>query len=277
VAAAERKRVRPFLKWAGNKFAIAERIRSMLPPGARLVEPFVGSAAAFLNTDYPGYLLSDSNDDLIELYRILQREGEPFVRYCARLFTPENNREEAYYALREEFNACRRRRRRAALFLYLNRHGFNGLCRYNSRGGFNVPFGCYQRPYFPEREMLHFYHRARHAEIVQRDFAETLRAAREGDVVYCDPPYVPLSLTANFTAYHRDGFDLALQERLADLARETAARGIPVLVSNHATPLTRELYAGAELHEIQVRRTISRDGTNRGLADEILALFRPPA
>lgn len=269
------KRVRPFLKWAGNKYSIAGRIRDLLPPGHRLIEPFVGSGATFLNTRYSRYLLADSNPDLIHLYRILQKEGDKFIRACAALFTPENNCADAYYDLRDEFNACTNQRRRAILFLYLNRHGYNGLCRYSKKGGFNVPFGSHVEPRFPAREMTYFHQRADAAEFLCQDFSTTLTKAQDGDVVYCDPPYVPLSPTASFTAYASGDFAFDQQRQLAELARATAARGIPVLLSNHATDITEKLYAGAHITQLQVQRLISRDGDNRGKASELLALFTP--
>jgi len=265
--------VRPFLKWAGNKFRVVPRIKRKLPDGERLVEPFAGSGALFLNTDYDAYLLSDSNGDLIGLYRTLQLEGGDFVDYCERLFRPRNNREEAYYRLREEFNRCTDSRRRSALFIYLNRHGYNGLCRYNAKGGFNVPFGRYKNPYFPAEEMMAFFDKARHAVFEHADYAAIMRQARNGDVIYCDPPYVPLSTSANFTSYAAGGFSLDQQRDLVDIAKETAAGGVPVLISNHNTPFTRTAYREASITRFRVQRHISCNGTKRNKAGELLALF----
>ncbi len=267
--------VRPFLKWAGNKFSIVERVRRQLPEGDRLVEPFVGSGAVFLNTDFPRYLLSDSNRDLVDLFNILKQQGPAFIERCRELFVPDNNRETVYYRLREEFNATvDDRERRAALFVYLNRHGYNGLCRYNASGGFNVPFGRYRGPYFPEREMLTFHRKAKRAVFRHEDFGKTMQQAKPGDVIYCDPPYVPLSASANFTAYSAGGFGDAEQERLAETSRQTAGRGIPVLISNHATEQSRALYAGSAIEEFSVQRRISCNGEKRNKAEELLALYR---
>lgn len=266
--------MKPFLKWAGNKFQIVEQIRKILPMGKRLIEPFVGSGAVFLNTDYPQYLLSDANGDLIHLYSTLQTEGETFVAYCRQFFGPDHNDPDVYYSRRALFNGTEDKRLRSALFLYLNKHCYNGLCRYNSKGEFNVPFGRYKRPYFPEKELLFFVARTRHAAFQQADFVESMGQAEAGDVVYCDPPYVPLSQTANFTSYSAGGFGLEAQQSLADQARMLARRGIPVLVSNHDTPFVREIYAGAEIVGLQVQRYISRDGNNRNKTGEVLALFR---
>lgn len=266
--------LRPFLKWAGNKFRILDRILEHLPEGRRLVEPFAGSGAVFLNTDFKRYLLADANRDLVDLYTLLRDEGKPFVDYASRLFTPENNQSARYYALREEFNRCVEPRRRAALFLYLNRHGYNGLCRYNASGGFNVPFGRYKHPYFPAAEMLAFHRKARQARFLHQDFETTFRKARAGDVIYCDPPYVPLSSSANFTSYSAGGFTLEQQARLAELSASAARRGITVLISNHNTAFAREIYADAELHTFHVQRYISCNGKKRKRAGELIAVYR---
>ena len=151
---AKKKMGRPFLKWAGSKYRIIDHIQGMLPEGERLVEPFAGSGAVFLNTDYNRYLLADNNADLISLYQILSSQGEVFIELCSRLFRDTTNKEAYYYRRRDEFNKTRNAERKAALFIYLNRHGYNGLCRYNSKGGFNVPFGRYKKPYFPADEMV---------------------------------------------------------------------------------------------------------------------------
>lgn len=265
--------IRPFLKWAGGKYRLIERIRGLLPDGERLVEPFVGSGAVFLNTDYRHYLLADSNPDLINLYRTLQAEGEKFIAYCRRNFTVRNNSAERYYHLREVFNTTRDMRRKAALFVYLNRHGYNGLCRYNAGGRFNVPFGRYKRPYFPQREMLLFHEKSAAARFVLADFTTVLAGTRAGDVVYADPPYLPLSRTANFTSYSAGTFTLQDQARLVELAEQAAQRGVPVLVSNHDTDFVRRDYCNARITRFPVQRFISRDGANRRPAREVLALF----
>lgn len=140
-------KIRPFLKWPGGKFRLIDRIRDYLPKGQQLIEPFLGSAAVFLNTNYDHYLLNDKNWDVISLYRILQKEGHHFIEACRPMFSKKNNTDKRYYFLRKHFNQCQDLQERAALFLYLNRHGYNGLCRYNARKGeFNVPFGRYKKP-----------------------------------------------------------------------------------------------------------------------------------
>ena len=265
--------MKTFLKWAGNKQRIVERITGLLPAGQRLIEPFVGSGALFLNTDYPAYLLADANRDLIDLYTRLQREGSDFIDFCRALFVAEKNTPDAFYTLRSTFNETSDSRLKSALFLYLNRHCYNGLCRYNASSGFNVPFGRYKKPYFPQVEMEAFWRKSQTAQFCQADFATTMRAALAGDVIYCDPPYAPLSATAHFTSYSAGGFGFDQQLALAAAAREAAARGVPVLISNHAMPEIEAAYAGAAIARFQVQRFISADADNRGTAAELLALF----
>lgn len=269
---------KPFLKWAGNKARLYERLRNALPGGRRLVEPFLGSAAvAIANQDkYGEFLLGEINPDLVSLYEHIRDEGEAFIADSEALFTPENNTKEAYYAFRERFNELERgTRERALLFVYLNRHCFNGLCRYNKSGGFNVPFGRYKKPYHPREEMLNFVAVARNATFHCGDFRDVMCEAGEGDVVYCDPPYVPLSETASFTSYAKDAFGPAEQRALAEEAEAARARGAVVVISNHATPFSRELYQGADaIREFEVARFISANG-NRDKAAELLAFYLP--
>lgn len=271
--------MKPFLKWAGGKQRLAPHILRLLPPGTRLIEPFVGSAALFLASEHRRALLGDANADLIAVYQALQAEGERFIADCAALFGAEANTRVCYDARRDAFNRSRDLAERARLFVYLNKHCYNGLCRYNSRGAFNVPFGRYARPGFPAAEMSAFLQRLRASDevrFVHAPFTELMAAAGPGDVLYCDPPYVPLSPTARFTAYSASPFGGAEQLELAAHAAALASRGVPVLISNHDTPATRALYAGAaRIESLQVRRHISRDGATRGSAAELLALYLP--
>lgn len=267
--------MKPFLKWPGGKYRLRDRILSALGRGNRLIEPFAGSAAVFLNAGYEANLLADSNPDLIRVYTQLIRHGNKFIRDTAELFVPENNTEKRYYALRDEFNACKNDRKRAALFIYLNRHCYNGLCRYNSKGVFNTPFGRYRRPRLPEGEMNDFIRVGSGAVFECADYQDTMGLAKEGDVVYCDPPYVPLSATSYFTDYHVGGFNWDDQVLLADKAAQLAESGIRVVISNHDTKKVKELYKerNATIVTFDVRRMISCDTANRNKVSELLAIF----
>jgi DNA adenine methylase len=266
--------MKPFLKWAGNKYKIIEHIKSKLPEGKRLIEPFLGSGAVFLNTDYKEYILSDINSDIINLYKILQKNGSDFIEKAEAFFIPENNNQEKYYEFRKTFNETDDICLKSALFIYLNKHCYNGLCRYNSKGKFNVPYGRYKKPYFPAEEMMFFHKKSQKAILKNDDFVTIMKKAKKGDILYCDPPYVPLSGTANFTDYSSGGFDLNQQKTLSHLAKELSSKGIPVLISNHFTEFIAEIYKGSEITRLKVQRYISCNGNNRNKAEEVLALFK---
>ena len=270
------KKNRAFLKWAGGKYSLVEHIQARLPPANKLIEPFVGAGSVFLNTQYKRYLLNDINPDLINLYNFLKVQPDAIIHDARSFFNGERNDEKMYYALREEFNATEDEYYRAILFLYLNRHGYNGLCRYSLAGRFNVPFGRYKKPYFPEHEMFVFAEKAQKATFTCLPFEKVFTRARRGNVIYCDPPYAPISKTAAFTSYAARSFGQDAQEKLAELAMRSAKkRGIPVLVSNHDLPLTRSLYKGADFSMLSVKRSISQNGATRKPVDEILAYFPP--
>lgn len=265
--------MKPFLKWAGNKYRIIQHIQEALPKGGRLIEPFAGSGAVFLNTHFEEYLVNDFNPDLIHLYQYLKDEKDSFIDYASGFFTDENNTAERFYENRQLFNTTDDTRLKSALFLYLNRHGFNGLCRYNLKGQFNVPYGKYKKPYFPQKELEFFSEKVQFAELTTGDFEMAMRQAKSGDVIYCDPPYVPLSETADFTSYSAGVFGRAEQDRLADCAKELSVQGIPVIISNHLTPYTKKTYTGAKIVSFDVQRFISCKGDNRQKASELLAVF----
>jgi len=269
------KKKRAFLKWAGGKFPLLNDIEKHLPKGECLVEPFVGAGSVFLNTDFSRYILADINSDLIDLYNIVKTRTDEYITAAQAMFSPTTNDADIYYQFRDEFNQSQDAFRRAVLFLYLNRHGYNGLCRYNLKGEFNVPFGRYKKPYFPENELRHFAHKAQNAEFYCESYEACMQRAEAQSVVYCDPPYAPLSATANFTAYHTNSFSLDQQKQLAKHAEALVAKKIPVLISNHRTPETEEWYKNAEKHVVKVRRSISSNGGTRKKVDELLALYRP--
>ena len=268
------KKHRAFLKWAGGKYSLIDDLRKHLPEGDLLIEPFVGAGSVFLNTDYQQYRLSDINPDLINLYNLLKQKPQHYITDAKALFCDARNQKQAFLSIRADFNHTKDSYLRSVYFLYLNRHGFNGLCRYNKKGGFNVPFGSVKKPYFPEAELELFAEKAVKATFVCEGYKEAFNTARKGDVIYCDPPYAPLSTTANFTTYTSNGFSLDDQALLGELAQNTAQQqGIAVLISNHDTPLTRRLYQGAILNVVKVQRNISRNGSGRHKVDELLALF----
>ena len=267
------KKQRAFLKWAGGKYSLVDKIVKHLPEGDLLIEPFVGAGSVFLNTNYERYILADINEDLISLFNIIKNKPNKFIEDAKLLFTEQNNQAGAFYELREHFNNSQNPYQRALLFLYLNRHCYNGLCRYNNSGEFNVQFGQYQNIYFPENELFAFSEKAQRAEFICSPYDKVMKKAQKGAVIYCDPPYMPLSQSANFTAYYSINFTVRDQKRLALIALKLSKQEIPVLISNHDTIHTRNWYKDAQLHLVETRRSISCDGQGRKKIDELLALY----
>jgi len=269
---------KPFLKWAGNKFRVLPELLPLIGTPRRYIEPFSGSTAVALNVNAEEYVLNDINKDLINLYRYLTNPNDDsFLKYCDELFRPENNDKEEYLAFRQLFNDSTDTFERSRLFVYLNRHCFNGLTRYNSKGGFNVPFGKMKNPKCPVNEMMAFrmYYLQKNHRFVSTSFEDSAlyENVGSGDVVYFDPPYVPASETASFTDYAKEGFTYDQQVQLAELAESLSNRGAKVIISNHDVPTTRELYKNAEIHSLEVTRSISAKGSSRKKAKELIAVY----
>jgi DNA adenine methylase len=267
---------RAFLKWAGGKYTLLDKILPHLPSSSMYIEPFFGAGSVALNADYDMYQLNDINTDLVNLYRIVQTEPERFLLALTPLFTPETNNADFYYQKRKEFNLESDLFSRATLFVYLNRHGYNGLCRYNSSGGFNVPFGRYVKPKLPVKEIQHFARRFKNAEFTNHDYRKVISEAPRRAVVYCDPPYIPISKTASFTQYASAGFGLEDQRELALTAQKyVQEKQLTVVISNHDTSLSREFYQGAKIKSFQAKRFISQNALTRKPVKELIAIFAP--
>ncbi|HDX4060980.1 TPA: Dam family site-specific DNA-(adenine-N6)-methyltransferase [Citrobacter freundii] len=265
---------RPFLKWAGGKYSLLPELDRLIPAGKRLVEPFVGGGSVFLNSDkHERFLLADVNADLINLYQMLAVVPDSVIYEAMKAFRHLNDAEN-YTVIREAFNAQQLDAvERAAAFLYLNRHCFNGLIRYNLDGFFNVGFGKYKAPYFPEEEIRAFKRRAHACVFMNSGFRRTLALAGDGDVVYCDPPYEPLPGTAGFTNYAAGGFSWDSQVELAESCVAAHQRGAKVVISNSTAPRVIELYEqhGFTLHRVSARRAISSKGSTRETASDVVA------
>jgi len=258
------------LKWAGNKSRVMPDLLTHLPEGDRLVEPFAGSCAVMMNTDYRAYLVADINPDLINLYCQIKEHTRPFIIVAASLFN-QNTIGKSYYAVREAFNhgPSLPLLERAAYFLYLNRNGYRGLCRYNKRGEFNIPFGNYTEPYFPLTEIETFAEKAQRATFICADFRETLRLTKAGDVVYCDPPY-----DGTFAEYHSAGFDKDEHHDLVSMLLDVSER-CPVVVSNSDTLYTRSILRDFDITSISVARSVGVASGKSKRASEIIAVRHP--
>lgn len=267
---------RPFLKWAGGKYSMLPDLYQLIPAGMRLIEPFVGGGSVFLNSDkHACFLLADVNTDLINLYQMLAVVPGAVIRHARVMFDRLNN-VESYTALRDEFNSqVMDGPERAAAFLFLNRHCFNGLIRYNRNNQFNVGWGKYPSPYFPLDEINAFTEMAHNCVFMAAGFHRTLALAGEGDVVYCDPPYEPMPGTAGFTHYAAGGFTWDDQVALAECCVAAHQRGARVVIGNSTAPRVIDLYSqhGFEIHHISARRSISGKGSTRETAKDLVAIL----
>jgi DNA adenine methylase len=268
----------PMLKWPGGKSRLVDLIESKLTDGARFVEPFVGSAAVFLGMrrTFDSYLLCDANADAIGLFETIRDDLPGFLTACKVLFTDANNAPEGYANIRAWFNSRTADPvQQAAGFLWLNKHGFNGLVRYNKSGALNVPYGRPDQITFPLEQVKAFHDKSQRADFVAQDFRVTMADLGDGDVVYVDPPYSPLTETADFAGYTAGGFSAADHADLVTLCRQAALSGALVVLSEHDTPATRARFEGATISGLDVRRSMSADGSKRGMAAELLVVFDP--
>lgn len=261
---------RPFLKWAGGKGQLLAQYARLFPPRfGRYHEPMVGGGAVFFHLRPPRAALSDANAEVVDCYRAVRDDVEALIAALGRHRYDRDH----YYAVRALEPARLEPAERAARTIYLNRAGFNGLYRVNSKGKFNVPFGRYVNPTICDADNLRACSRAlRRVRLDCAPFRDVLDRVRRGDFVYIDPPYVPLSRTAHFTAYAAGGFGKADHEELARVYAELDRRGILVMLSNSDTPLVRDLYAGFRRVVVRAARSINSKATKRGLVRELVIL-----
>lgn len=264
----------PIVKWVGGKGRLISQLRPLLPPGVekmRHVEPFAGGAAFFFAQQPARALLADVNAELITTYLAVRDNVDEVIAELAPL--ARTHGEERYYNVRSHYNKARdiRRTQRAAMFIYLNKTCFNGLHRVNRRGEFNVPMGRYKNPRIIDEEGLRAAsQQLQSAEIACAGFEHMLSHAKPGDFVYFDPPYAPVSATANFTSYAETGFGAKDQERLRDVVTELDRRGCKVMLSNSDVPFIRELYKKFRIDFVAAPRAINCDARGRGLVSEVV-------
>jgi len=270
---------KPFLKWAGGKTALLGQLLPLVPRVFRRYhEPFLGGGAVYFalaslekkgEVEFTDAYLSDANEELMETYKVVRDDVEGLLEWLGKFQAAHSK--EFYYRLRDWYPLTPVER--AARFVYLNKTCFNGLYRVNKLGKFNVPMGNYKNPKICDEENLRLCSQAlADAKLDCAPFEQVLDRAAAGDFVYFDPPYVPVSATANFTAYTQDGFGWADQERLASVVRELDRRGCLVMLSNAWVEPLQQLYAGFRLVEVQAPRVINSKGTARGKVREMLVL-----
>jgi len=268
----------PFVKWAGGKRQLLGELEERLPPSwGTYYEPFVGGGALLTRLGNRGSLsravIADLNGELINLYRIVQQD--PYALIAALEDGNLQNTPAAFRTCKERFNALlgdpSAAVERAALLVYLNKHGFNGLWRVNRKGHFNVPFGSYKKLSIPPAEnIIEFSHLLQRVAIVHGDFETATRGAKKGDFVYFDPPYQPLTRTANFTDYNAPGFPFSEQERLAAHFHKLTKKGVYAMLSNSLVPEIEELYRDFFIGTVTAKRFINCNGERRTGAREII-------
>lgn len=263
---------RPFIKWAGGKSQLLPDMSTLFPPKqqiGRYFEPFLGGAAVFFYLQHPKSFLSDSNEELVELYKAVQQNVEELIK----ALKVHRNEHDYFYKIRAQSPSDLSPVQRAARFVFLNKTCFNGLYRVNSKGEFNVPFGKYKNPNICDMEGLRAASLAlQHAKIANEDFESVLSRTKPTDFVYFDPPYHPINKTSSFTSYTSDKFSDDEQKRLACVYKELSDRGCFVMLSNSDTPLIRDLYKDFHIHEFQANRTINSNPNGRGKITELLII-----
>lgn len=271
---ADDKYPRSFLKWAGGKHSVLDEIRAMLSTGDRLIEPFVGSGTVFINAGFKRNLLGDVNPDLINLFNQLQGNPDAVIKAAYQLERGCLSNE-AYLAIRDEFNGRKAHAvRHAALFLALMRTSFNGLCRYNQKGLFNVGWNKKgEANYFPMDELTHFTGMQKEMTFMCAGFEDVIAQAGQGDVIFCDPPYEPLPDEAGFTAYSGTSFTFADQVRLVECLVAARDRGAKVVITNSSAPAILYLYInnGFRITPLATRRSVSCKSETRKTVNDIIA------
>ena len=270
----------PFVKWAGGKKQLLDRLESRMPATyERYYEPFIGGGALFLDVQPELAIINDTNEQLLNVYQQLKIDTEAVIN-AVNVLDADPCDTARYLAIREKYNTKIKAHELdaecAALMIWINKHCFNGLYRVNSKGLFNVPYNNKSDGVSIDATNLRnigLYLQSRDIEIRQGDFEDACMDVAPGDFVYFDSPYVPISETANFTDYTKDGFSLEDHKRLAALYKKLAAQGTKVMLSNHNVPLVHELYSGFTIEEVDVRRAINRDAAKRSGKEVIITNY----
>ena len=274
----------PFLRWAGGKRRLVETLVCSFPTTFngkkhRFYEPFLGGGALALAlgdrrrpqfVDGRNLVVNDVNPDLVLAYLAIRDNVSLLMSELDRL-SPRKNREEF-----ERVRASKPKTdlKRAARFIYLNKTCFNGLWRVNSKGDFNVPYGKLKNPKIYDKDnLLSVSARLQSATITNTTFSAAVETANKGDLVYFDPPYIPLNSTSSFAQYAKDGFTEMDQHALAGVIQGLTDRGVFVILSNSDTPLTRNIFgAHLTLRQVTMPRTISAQASSRGAVKEIVGV-----
>lgn len=269
------KLVVPIVKWVGGKRQLIDEITPLLPGRiTAYCEPFLGGGAVLFSIRPPRAIVNDLNADLITVYEVVRDNIEELIASLKK----HENTSEYFYAIRDMDRDKERYQamsgiEKASRLIYLNKTCFNGLFRVNSSGEFNSPFGNYKNPNIINEQGLRAvsaFFNASDITFYREDFAETLNRVEKGGFVYLDPPYDPVSDTASFTGYSKDGFDRNEQIRLKRCCDDLTRRGIKFLLSNSATEFIKDLYREYNITIVKAKRAINADAGKRGAIEEVL-------
>ena len=268
--------ISPFVKWAGGKRQLLPQIKERMPEKYNnYFEPFVGGGAVLFELLPSNALINDINRALINAYRQICNVPEAFINAVNRLDTEMwEDGKKYYYSLRERFNDKLMKSEYdvelAALFVFINKHCFNGLYRVNGKGLFNVPYNNNRKASVDEKAILNVSKYLQGVTIIDGDFEEACQEAKKGDFVFIDSPYAPLNPTS-FESYTKEGFDIESHKRLANLYDELTDRGCFCMLTNHNTELINELYGnkGYTIDVVSVKRMINSDASNR-VGEEVI-------
>jgi len=264
---------KPFVKWVGGKRQLLDDIKTNMPKKYnRYFEPFVGGGALFFDLQPQNAYINDYNHELINLYEIVKNKPNELIEDLKK----HQNDEEYYYNIRKldrEPNEYEKisKVKKASRFIFLNKTGYNGLYRVNKKGQNNVPFGKYKNPkIFEEDNIFECSKCLQSATITTGDFENVKEYIKKGDFVYFDPPYVPLNMTSNFTAYTDKGFDENMQFRLKELCDHINGIGAYFLLSNSYTEFVLNLYKDYQIITVKANRTLNCKADGRGKIKEVL-------
>ena len=268
--------IAPFVKWAGGKRQLLTQIKERMPEKYNnYFEPFVGGGAVTFALLPENALINDINKALINAYRQICNAPEVFLKAIKKLDNEMwEDGKEYYYFLREHYNDKLMKTEfdveLAALFVFINKHCFNGLYRVNGKGLFNVPYNNSRRVSVDENLIMEISEYLQSVKIMDGDFEVACKEAKGGDFVFIDSPYAPLNPTS-FESYTKEGFDIESHERLAKLFDELTARGCYCMLTNHNTDLINELYGnkGYRIDIVSVKRMINSDASKR-VGEEVI-------
>lgn len=268
--------IAPFVKWAGGKRQLLPKIKERMPEKYNnYYEPFVGGGAVIFGLLPANALINDINKALINTYKQICNVPEAFLEIVNKLDAEMwEDGKEYYYSLREHYNDKLMKAEYdvelAALFVFINKHCFNGLYRVNGKGFFNVPYNNSRRASIDEKIVMDVSKYLQGVNIKEGDFEKACTDARKGDFVFMDSPYAPLNPTS-FASYTKEGFDIESHKRLARLYDELTARGCFCMLTNHNTELINELYGnkGYKIDVVSVKRMINSDASNR-VGEEVI-------